>query len=637
MKIKYWKTRTCGGYLLVICLVLSAIGCRNSSIAEVEDLETVSLYSQSDQLAQTMEYIRSLDRYEMDSFREKVNSGLNRWASNQNELAADWQIPDLANTLPTAITSEPSYNNLNDTSFYANDADYIQESYWLKEIANRIIQSNAVFQQEYLYQTAHQMADDTTLDNWEANPDDLLTGAMTLIHPELMEGEDVSKVKQLAQAIKLFDWSVRNIQLYEAAEWPNAESIKDNSVDTDADVNGFPPATGTAGPGYTRYSWQVLTYGKGDFIERAKVFAGLCQQVGIPVAILAVPTDDESQRPYEEWLCGALIGGQLYLFDPLLGLPIHGKKPGTIATLADVRKDPTILSQLDLTTEESIDAEKYRVTPEDLDHVIALVVAPPESISKRMQAVEENLAGENRLNLTVDTAQLAQQFEKIDGIQSVALWHVPFSTQLFREKVAEQLTVASFDSDVASRLRPLLEQEQYINDFIQLRTARNCFLRGIFQSELERDIRSAISYYYSFMYSDDEIGRIETDELLQRQLGIWKGTDQSFAEWQNQVLRMKQYMGVVRADAAFFLSLCSYENDMPFTTLKWLQRIRNYDDDKRWSEYLPYYRGRAYESSGKYDAAAKEYASDESAQKHGSILRKRWLDQLNSGTNAEGS
>ena len=76
---------------------------------------------------------------------------------------------------------------------------------------------------------------------------------------------------------------------------------------------------------------------------------------------------------------------------------------------------------------------------------------------------------------------------------------------------------------------------------------------------------------------------------------------------------------------------------MPFTTLKWLQRIRNYDDDKRWSEYLPYYRGRAYESSGKYDEAAKEYASDESAQKHGSILRKRWLDQLNSESNNEGS
>lgn len=637
MKIQNWKTRTGGGYLIAICLILGSVGCRNSSIAEVEDLETVSLYSQSDQLAQTMEYIRSLDRYEMNSFREKVNSGLNRWSSNQNDFAEDWQVPDLAETLPTAITSHPSYNNLNDTSFYGNDADYIQESFWLKEIANRVIQSNAVFQQEYLYQTARQMADDATLESWEANPDDLLTGAMALIHPELIEGEDTSKLKQLSQAIKLFDWSVRNIQLIETVEWPNAEAIKNTAVDTEADENGFAPATGTVGPGYTRYSWQVLTYGKGDFLERAKVFAGLCQQIGIPVAILAIPTDDESQRPYEEWLCGALIGGQLYLFDPLLGLPVHGQKPGTIATLSDVRKDPTILSQMDLTSEESIDAEKYRVTQEDLDHVIALVVASPESISKRMQAVEAKLAGENRLNLTIDAAQLAAQFEKVDGIESVALWHVPFSTQLFREKVAQQLTMVSFDSDVASRLRPLLEQEQYIEDFIQLRTARNCFLRGVFQSELERNIRSAISYYYSFMYSKEEIARIESDELLQRQLGIWKGTDQSYAEWQNQVMRMKQYMGVVRADAAFFLSLCSYENDMPFTTLKWLQRIRTYDDDKRWSVYLPYYRGRAYESSGKYDEAAKEYAGDESPQKHGSLLRKRWLDQLSKGGDGAGS
>ena len=304
--------------------------------------------------------------------------------------------------------------------------------------------------------------------------------------------------------------------------------------------------------------------------------------------------------------------------------------------IREVRKDPELLNRLSLSEEEAESKLDYRVTKDDLDNLIALVVAPPESLSRRMLAAEGGLTGENRLSLTMDPDAIAETFKKIDGINSVELWHVPFSTKLFRDKVAEA-EILSFDPEVRARLKTLLNEERYIDDFVQLRTARNCFLRGIFQSELDKDVRSAISYYYSFMYTDDEIAMIERDDLLQKKLGIWKGADQSFSDWKSQVIRMKQYMGAVRADAAFFLSMCSFENGMPFTTLKWLQRIRNYDDALRWSVYLPYYKGRAYESSGKYEEAAQEYGDDQSAQRHGSLLRKRWMNELQQDAPASGS
>ncbi|MDG2469996.1 MAG: hypothetical protein P8M80_12005 [Pirellulaceae bacterium] len=631
------KTCGYGSYVVAASLLFISIGCNNSSISEIEDLETVSLYSQSDQLAQTMEYIRGLDRYEMASFRDKVNSGLNRWVSGQDDVASDWQLASLASELPESITSQSAFNHLDDESFYANDADYLQEVFWLKEIANRIAKSNVVFHQEYIFQSAKQLADAETLESWENDPDDLLANAIKLIQPELVDGDDDSKVKQLAQAVKLFDWSVRNVHLLEALPWPTEETIKNDSVDPRADLKGFAPATGTPGPGYTRHTWQVLTYGKGDFLERAKVFAGLCNQIDIPVAILAIPTEEGAAKPYDEWLCGAVIGEQMYLFDPLLGLPILGTKKGSIATLADVRKDPELLNRLSLSSEEATTQLDYRVTKEDLDNLIALVVAPPESLSRRMLAAEGGLTGESRLNLTMDPDALAATFKKIDGVNKVEIWHVPFSTKLFRDKVSEAEIVVSFDLDVQSRLKSLLAEERYIDDFVQLRTARNCFLRGIFQSDLDRDVRSALSYYYSFMYTDEEIAMIDRDEMLQKKLGIWKGADQSFADWKGQVIRMKQYMGRVRADAAFFLSMCSFENDMPFTTLKWLQRIRNYDDDQRWAVYLPYYKGRAYESSGKYEDAAEQYSNDQSAQRHGSLLRKRLMEELQKDSAPTGS
>ena len=635
-------TRVRRPFLLAIatCLIaLPMIGCSNSSISEIEDLETVSLYSNTDQLAQTLEYVRSLNRYEMTNFRDKVNSGLNRWADSVDSMAPDWKQTEMISDLPPAIQDGTIISNLDNSTFFSNDADYVQQIFWMKKIAERIAPSNFIFHQEYLFQTARKMADQATLDRWAEESDDLLLDGLRLIHDELTD-EDDARIKALAQTIKLFDWTVRNVHLIEARPWPTPEIVKTEAMNISADPNSFPPAAGAAGPGYIRNPWQVFTYAKGDYLERARVFAGLCHQINVPMAVLANPiesaSEDESKtaRPYQEWLCGVAIGGEIYLFDPKLGMPIHGKRPGSIATLKEVKANPELLTDLGLSVDESIEKIDYRISADQLDDLIALVVAPPESLSRRMEGMENNLTGDSRLKLTMDPSKIADTFNAIDGIKDTKLWHAPFSNALFREQVA-YASATRFDAEVRSRLLWLDQEEKYIDLFVQFRTARNCFLQGVFRSDKEKDIRSALSYYYSFMYTDAEIDFIERDELKQRSLGILRDVNQSFAEWQEQLLYMKTSMGVIRADAAFFLSMCNYENNMPPTSLKWLKRISNYDDEKRWSDYSPYHLGRAYESSGEYAEAAKAYAADTSPQKQGSIIRKLWMEKLQSETSSK--
>ena len=191
-----------------------------------------------------MEYIRGLERYEMDSFRDKVNSGLNRWASGQDEMAPEWTLDVLASELPEAIKSESFFKDLGKDNFYANDADYVQEIYWLREIANRMADSNFVFHQEYIFQTGRRMADAQTLESWEQESDvDLLLEALKLIHPELVEGDDDSQIRDLARGVKLLDWTIRNFLLLEARPWPTTEIILMDSVDRQANPDEFLPDT----------------------------------------------------------------------------------------------------------------------------------------------------------------------------------------------------------------------------------------------------------------------------------------------------------------------------------------------------------------------------------------------------------
>ncbi len=152
----------------------------------------------------------------------------------------------------------------------------------------------------------------------------------------------------------------------------------------------------------------VLRRGWGSAMERAVVFLTLLPQLG---AYEGTKTDltgclllvhDKPDAPPRLWACGVLVdkGNNLYLFDPRLGLPLPGPEGKGIATLAAVRKDPSLLAQL--TTGE----QRYDVAAEQVPTVEAKVVFPLSALSPRMRHLQEKLLPQARVNPATDVADI---------------------------------------------------------------------------------------------------------------------------------------------------------------------------------------------------------------------------------------
>ncbi len=612
-------------------LLVVTLGCARQETSELEDLQSVSLVSSGSELPQTMKYIESDERFEMNEFRDKVNSGLNRFMSTRSGPSGEWKKPELVETLPQAVREAPIFSQLGEDSFSGNDAWYVQETWWIEKVASRIARSYPIFNHEYHLQLALAEATDEEKEQWQESKN-LLVEVVARLNPDLSrenpDASTMSEVEQLARAMELFDWTVRNVQLAEPEPWPTPDSLDQAALISDPADDAWPAAVGAKGPGYVRFPWQTLTYGKGDWLERAEVFSRLCRASGLSAAVLAVnATDENSARPYQEWIPAVLIGGELYLFDTRLGLPISGETPGSIATLSAVVNNPKLLAKLDL-TDETGNSFKYPVGADELSGLIALVSAGPESVSQRMREVTGALTGDFRIELATEVDALAERFRGLPGIESVAMWHVPWSVHLFREQVGIANNKAQFDPEVRAKLAWQPENEFYVDNFVLFRTARNMYLRGEFESDRSERKRSALSYYFAFMYTDEDISDVETNSEVQERLGVRKRAGQDVNNFQVQLAYLKGNMNLIRADAAFFLALAHYENGYPQPALNWLDRMPGLDLEFRWEPWRSYQKGRAYEASGNYADAAAEYSRDHSAQRHGSLIRAGWMKDL---------
>lgn len=617
--------------LLTLAITALVCGCSESDVSQIEDLQTVSLFSRGDQIPRVMSYINSKSRYEQNEFRKNVITGLNRWAGNlqQADKEIGWTEPSLLETLPDSVTQSKTIQNLDSEFFYPFDANYVQGSSWMDSITERVLAAENVNDFNWLIYTAKKKLGDDQVEGLD--PDQLLEGVLAELHSGLTDEE----AAKLAKAIRLFDWTVRNIQLATESPWLDGDELSKESLLEEGSIESatWAPSAGAPGPGYGRFPWQLIMYGRGDWIERANFFIGLLSHANIDAVMLAIENDEESNnkdaRPYTEWAPAVIIGEQLFLFDTFLGIPIPGKEPGQIATLQQIIENPELLSNLNLTVDESIEKQDYRVTQEQLDNVIALVAAPPESISKRMALLESKLSGEYRMNLTRDIENIAEQVSDIESIKSVKIWHVPFSIHQYRETLENAMAMAmNGDQRLAQKLYYIYEGEQYIDGFPAFRAAKNLFVRGQFESPRDVKQLNAIRAFNLFMYSDSQIASFERDERMQMELGVFKPNNQSYNEWKSRLINMKNQMNSIRADASFYLALSHYENGYPSTALNWLERVESFDDEGRWAYAVRYHKARAHEAGGDFQKAIDLLKRKGSPQRHGDIIRTRLLEEL---------
>ncbi|MEX0586653.1 MAG: hypothetical protein WD176_08415, partial [Pirellulales bacterium] len=200
----------------------------------------------------------------------------------------------------------------------------------------------------------------------------------------------VTATVPLEQAFELFDWTVRNIQL-------------------EAD---------DAMGGVRQRPWQTLISGRGTAAERAWVFVLLARQRGFHAVVLSIGKD-AAHSPRA--LVAVDIGDQAYLFDTELGLPIPKAKGNGIATLAEAKTDPKVFGQL------SLDAAAYAQKSEDISAAVALVEASPLYLSQRAERLERQLAGRDRVVLTVAPSRVAAAFRK--HVSEVRIWDISAQTR----------------------------------------------------------------------------------------------------------------------------------------------------------------------------------------------------------------
>ncbi|WP_425398047.1 transglutaminase domain-containing protein [Aeoliella sp.] len=371
--------------------------------------------------------------------------------------------------------------------------------------------------------------------------------------------DDVGRVDQL------FDWLVRHVQL----------------DDPDPNLPPYRP-------------WQSLVHGHATAEGRAWVFAQLCREQDIPMVVLRVGGE---QGPL--W-CGALIDGQLRLYDPRLGLAIQNTA-GETATLAEVIENPELLSELDL------DDTSYLPDGTKLDELEANIVAGPFALSRRAALLDLRLAGDDSLLLSVDADELAKTLKETPGISSAVLWPYPYQV------IANQL-----DLSRNTRVRATWEFEPFVHKpllwkarLLSFRGSRGQSIdanRGNLQTA-QHDLRDAGRAYLNGRVrpTDDEIAAIQSEDANR----AWTAAKENATYWQG---------------------LLSYDRGDYDVSSSWMTRAA---DSQKWRDGAVYNRARALEATGEpgnVEEARKLLESSEGPQAVGNRLRAKRMSAAKPNT-----
>lgn len=601
------------------------LGC--SQRTAVVDVSDQTMVANADVLGVTADYLFSEQQYALSEIEEKVSSGLSRWLSAEKELVeqTDWQPDPLLQTLPASV--QPVIQDLSSENFKTTDAHYLQGRIWLKALADTIVARPLAknFWPPLSNRVGEIAAAGTTEDPFSA--------ALREVHPEL----DDNQIRQLVQACQLFDWTVRNILLLEPTSWPDAKSVSENSVVDDPSL--WPPSCGVAGPGYRRSTWQLLMYGRGDAIERSRVFVQLAEQLGIDAVVLAFQSPSDSAPPDDPmsiWIPAVVIGDELFLFDPRLGLPLPCFEDGRMTRLSDIRANPDLLKNLNLRVDESTsDDSKYWLSAETLGApVIALIDAPLESLTKRMAILERSLSGKQRIHCALHPSSLAERLKANGQVDEVRLLPTEFYVHQFRDAVRAAYQQIGFNVDLADKLAWMIQDEDYIDNFVRFRTAKCKYFLNDLDSPPGVEAIGAKEMFALMIvrYTDELINNLQDNENILFALGLQR-EGMPALEYQRRLEAIKSRMRLVRGDAVYYLSLCHLETANPSTALVWLNRVAALDDRAYWKSGVPYLKGRSYELLDQLDQAIDQYQigkDDEKfgPQQHGNLLRARMLKSL---------
>ncbi len=555
--------------MAVAAVLCCLTGCRQEDTTVQAEFRRVHTeLTQGEHFEKAWYLLRQLEEFDPEQTIAQVTYHLNRWLAEQGS-AADWlRDPMLGDAKLGYLRQLSSLGRLDSRDISTHDVRYLREARWLNDLAKWVQESPP--------------------------PAELADWLATL--PGSLGPEQAGK---LASAARLFDWTTRNIQLDPFPVVEGAEHIE------------RPAAEPIPGPGYTLYPWQSLMLGHGDAWLRTRVFVLLLRQLNIDAVVLATAASETA--PTKPWTVGVSIGEELYLFEPELGWPILGPDGVGVATLTQVLDAPALLRQLDIG-----DALPYRIQEADLAHIVALIDASSESLSQKMRIIESRLAGDQRMVLTTSPTALKQRVEQCRGVRSVHLWAVPFEAELFHLSFAE---LRKRDSRVESQYQWEMAIFSGLSPLVQ---ARQLHFRRQFDRQEERP--GAIVRYMEVRIPEREIDQLSTDVDRQALYNLRKTPAETQEAWQMRITQGQQLLRSGKQHASFWLGLVHYEQGEFETASNWFaKRTLEESPDSPWVPGARYNLGRCYEAQGKFAEARATYLLDDSVQRHGNLLRSRWI------------
>ena len=570
-----------------------------ASQAELDNLDVAMQFFSQLEVPPNIEKAPDIDP---PKIRAQVMYHLDRWVDRQPPDDA-WIVDPLVRRLPRALQATATVDGLKLAQFDLQDVQYMQEASWLHALSESITQRPPGDEFGYLIAQAGPLP---------ATDRDQLASALRALEPSL----DKTSAPALASALRLFDWTVRSIQLEPLLPYP--KDVVGPQPEADPSTLAAiapPPARAVPGPGYQRYPWQTLLHGRGDAWERARVFLLLCRQQQIDAVMLGFDTAD----PPTPWAAAVLVAGKLYLFDTALGLPLPGPDGVGILTLDQAIADPGVLRQLDVPAEGDGEPLVYPVQADDLSHVVALVEATPQSLSQRMRVLERNLVGDRRLVLATSPSQVARALADVEGIQSVRLWNVPWETIMYRGALEKKVKI---NRDAALAIYAAEGPFSRLNSLVEGRQRQ---LRGAL--EVEESDRGAIGYYMDARVSDAQINQIATSPELQDFLGITESLPPDEESRQQALALITADYFRIKRTAGYWLGQVHLEHSRFHDAKYWFEKTREAEPGGWWEPGARYNLARAHESLGDVSRAIELYRGDDSPQRHGNLLRARMLQQ----------
>lgn len=499
--------------------VVVAIGCRDRSkvnVSEIRPRET-----ESDNLQAALTILDGLDDADLSQSISTCLYTLNQWIEKHDDDPL-WVTPSLLNTVPIELSRTGLANLVGVKRFFPPDITYLHEMSWVSGIA-RWVQTNEVKHREI----------------WDA-----------YIPETLVEQERA----QLQSVLRLFDWTVRNIQLDPLLEYP---SVPEGESKTAVQL-------GLPGPGYTMSVGDLLVFGHGDWWQRARLLALLARQVDIQIVLLGLPAEFGEERV--PWLTACLVGDQLYLLDIEDGLPVLNEAGSAIVTLSELRDNPAFAATL-------LPADLQATVESTLQGLIGLIEADAMSISHRMAILEKYFTGDRQMKLTMSPNTLSRALRTKHGIEKSEIWVPAYEYHSFASALKQRLKLRDPQALAFNRNQ---HDYQLLEDMLQLKQGRFKALRGQFEDfEIEvgqETQRGSKTLLMASRIPQDQIVKMTTDPLVQQELGYVRPDGMSFADWQENLRKTKQTFVRAKDMASYLIGMIHMEQGNYSDAIGWLEQ-----------------------------------------------------------------